>query len=581
MEKWKYWMTYRKKIALAFSALIIIPMLLFFYFLFQYNISRNEKQFSDQSERISAAYMESIADLFSVCIQKLQCVDDEPKLQEYLTSNNDELSRLIEMRYYLDALYNSLLLNQNGMQVSVYRFNDNRFPIGFVKEIDMLDNSIVNDCLKQEFGEALVKYMEEKNAICFYKLNRALDGTVLSITEVVLSMERLQSIFPVEKSQDFIAVLTTPDGLSTPLNQDVLPLEYPLYETGKACQNTLVIENCLQKSDRIFRYVSNIYLPFQSPEIPPEQPLYGSISFFFSSAPIYQNMWTMGLSLLLFSVLIFFMISRMSHMMTKKLDSIVEEIQKIYLPSSHYFVSQKKVDEFAIISDKIRQMVDEMNRQSEKEKIISLEKKELETQLLQELINPHFLYNTLDSIKWISANPKVSVTVDSIVDYYRMLLSKGNLFIPIETELRIVREYVKIQRFAYESDFRYIEDIQGDIPNCLVMKHILQPFIENSLLHGIDKSGDNGEIVLRVWSNGKKIYFEITDNGCGAEQSQVDKILEGAGLEGRGGYGMLNVKKRLHNIYGDDAFLRIQTKPGKGTKVMIGLPIQEAGQNKQ
>lgn len=574
MKGIKNWFTYRRQIACSFSALIIVLMLLFFYFLFRSFLTENEKRFSEQSEQFSAVYMEEIADLFSVCLEKLHCVDDEPLLQEYLRSENNGLTQLIDMRYYLDALYNSLTLGETDLTIHIYRFQKNEFPISFVQKMEQLDSSLVEACLDQQFGEILAIYHAQTDSLGFYKLNRRLDGTALAITEVLLPVKRLRAFFPKElDNPDFTAVLITGDGHSIPLNQAEPPSELQVFFNGKACQNTLVIKNDLQKAGRVFRYSERTLLPFQAPDHPPEQSLYASVAFFFSSAPIYRNLWTMVLFLILFSVLTFLIINRMSRIITRKLDCIVERIQSIYLPSPFPASAAPKGDEFAIISDKITEMLDEIHRQAETEKSISLEKKELETQLLQELINPHFLYNTLDSIKWLSESPKISAAIDSIVDYYRMLLSKGKLFVPLETELHIVREYVKIQRFAYESQFRYREEIEEGLRDCMVMKHILQPFVENSLLHGIDKTGANGEIVLKAWQNGDKVHFEISDNGYGAEQSRVDQALEGAGLEGRGGYGMLNVKKRLWNVYGNRASLQIQTAPGEGTRVRISLPL--------
>ena len=136
MKGIKNWFTYRRQIACSFSALTIVLMLLFFYFLFRSFLTENEKRFSEQSEQFSAVYMEEIADLFSVCLEKLHCVDDEPLLQEYLRSENNGLTQLIDMRYYLDALYNSLTLGETDLTIHIYRFQKNEFPISFVQKME-------------------------------------------------------------------------------------------------------------------------------------------------------------------------------------------------------------------------------------------------------------------------------------------------------------------------------------------------------------------------------------------------------------------------------------------------------------
>ena len=579
MKRIREFLTYRQKIAYSFSALIILPVILFAYFMISFNISQSEKQFSEQSLKISSVYTESVADLFTLCMQKLNIVENDYTLQKYLSSENNTLSDLVEMRYYLFGLHNSMILGSKNLDITIYRFKDNEFPDGFVKTADKLDESIIKKCLEQHFGEILMQYDEKGEAFHFYKLNKKLNQDLLSITEVKLPLDNQKRIFRAGgKEPDSIVVFLTADGIVLPLNSSELPEpEYGRYLNGQICKKFLIIESRLIKSNQNFSAGTRIISPFHSPKSAPERTDYGSIVLFFPSDPIYNGIWLIVLFLIAFAALILATIERMSKVMTRKLDVIVGQVRETYLPkSSEESVNGTRVgDEFAMISTKMMEMLDEINRKNEREKTYSLEKKELETQLLQELINPHFLYNTLDSIKWLSGDPKVSQIVDSIVDYYRMLLSKGHLFVSIDVELKIVEEYVKIQKFAYESNFHYALEMKEDISHYFMMKHTLQPFVENSILHGIDKSGSKGFINLRVRRDGMFAIFEVEDNGYGAEQSLMDNIMSSSGLEGQGGYGIFNVKRRLNNVYENQAVISIRTAPDQGTLVVLRLPLRE------
>lgn len=136
--------------------------------------------------------------------------------------------------------------------------------------------------------------------------------------------------------------------------------------------------------------------------------------------------------------------------------------------------------------------------------------------------------------------------------------------------MNLLEYYAQVQRFAYDSQFRLEMDVPEEVRDVIVIKCILQPFVENALLHGIDKQGDNGVIRVCAREEAGKLKLMVEDNGCGMEPEKAAELLD----ERAQGYGIPNVRHRLQNIYGDEAIIRIESRSGEGTRVLIEMPAR-------
>ena len=206
------------------------------------------------------------------------------------------------------------------------------------------------------------------------------------------------------------------------------------------------------------------------------------------------------------------------------------------------------------------------------------EKNRLELEILQMRINPHFLYNTLTSIHYQTKDKRIRKSIDSLIHYYRIVLSKGHLFIKIEEELSMIREYLELQVFAYRLDhIRYEIEADEEVKSYTIIKHLLQPIVENALEHGLRSRDEMGMIRIRAGLDGKDIVIQIEDNGVGMKPEQIAHALsepEG-GSEG-GGYGIYNVQQRIETYYGSGYGITFHSKEGEGTCVMLRIPKSEA-----
>ena len=198
--------------------------------------------------------------------------------------------------------------------------------------------------------------------------------------------------------------------------------------------------------------------------------------------------------------------------------------------------------------------------------------------LLQEQIQPHFLYNTLDTIVWLieSNEPDEAVTmVVTLSDFFREILSKGKEFISIKEEEKHISSYLQIQEMRYRDILEY--DIQLDqvIYKYQILKLTLQPVVENALYHGIKYKRAKGCIHIHGEKEGDIIRLTVRDDGVGMDEEELEQLrqqIEKPCQETEKGFGLANVNERIHMYFGPEYGMKIQSQKGKGTTVEIVIP---------
>ena len=227
-----------------------------------------------------------------------------------------------------------------------------------------------------------------------------------------------------------------------------------------------------------------------------------------------------------------------------------------------------------------------MDRRLEDEK----QKQDLEYRMLQNQINPHFIYNTLNSIKWMATIQHAPGIAEMVTALSRLLksVSKSNeRLVPLYEEFALLNDYFTIQQYRYGGtitlDVSYIEDEKLN-HSCLIPRFTLQPLVENAIFHGIEPKGSAGEVTLRVerdTANGD-VLIRLTDDGIGMTAEQAAKALQEPGPEEAAAkyrhVGMWNVHKRLQYSFGEAYGLSIESEPGVGTTVTVRLPGPPAQQ---
>ena len=213
------------------------------------------------------------------------------------------------------------------------------------------------------------------------------------------------------------------------------------------------------------------------------------------------------------------------------------------------------------------------------------QKKDLEYQILQSQINPHFLYNTLNSIKWMATIQNAGGIADMTTALARLLknVSKGTAsMIPLREELDLIKDYFLIQQYRYGGSVTIEYQIQSDeLYNCQIHRFSLQPIIENALFHGIEPKGAAGRIIVSAEAEeiaGEKgLLIRVTDNGIGMSEEMIEKVLrEDTDSHNKTEFfrhvGISNVNKRIQYDFGSEYGITITSRQGEYTTMTIRLP---------
>ena len=234
----------------------------------------------------------------------------------------------------------------------------------------------------------------------------------------------------------------------------------------------------------------------------------------------------------------------------------------------------------------IRSMVNQMHTLMDNIVIEQESKRKSELNALQAQINPHFLYNTLDSIIWMIENENYDgaiTMVTALAKLFRISLSKGKNIITVKDEIEHARNYLTIQNIRYKNKFIYNIEVDESIINFASIKLIVQPLIENAIYHGMEFMGGDGEILVKAYAKENDLYIDVVDNGLGMEQEVADTLLtsESKIEKKSSGIGLKNVHERIQIYFGKEYGLEIYSEPDEGTTIRIHMPCMNYNEAKK
>ena len=222
--------------------------------------------------------------------------------------------------------------------------------------------------------------------------------------------------------------------------------------------------------------------------------------------------------------------------------------------------------------EQIEQLMEEIMRQQN-------ERRKSELDALQSQINPHFLYNTLESITWMveaQKNREAVIMISELAKLLRVSLSRGKTIIPIKDELQHSRSYMNIQLVRYKERFKIDFQIDEELYNYCIVKLVIQPILENAIYYGVGHmdEDDDGRIVVSGEKKDNDIYISIEDNGMGMRKEVLENILTDNNKVPKhgSGVGVINVHSRIKLMFGEGYGLTVYSEPDEGTKVVIHIP---------
>lgn len=278
---------------------------------------------------------------------------------------------------------------------------------------------------------------------------------------------------------------------------------------------------------------------------------------------------------LIFVVIALLVSILISQSMAKRIRLVIEKIKLAKTGRPKKLEIEAGNDEIGDLIETYNYMAEEMNQLLEKQTQDAKDLRKSEFNALQAQINPHFLYNTLDMINWMAIKGQVddiSDAVQSLSRFYKLTLSKGNNVVNVRDELEHVSLYVKLQNMRFKNNINFIIDVPDELLDYKIPKLIMQPIVENSILHGImEKESKSGNIVIMGWAEEEYLVFIISDDGIGMSEDTIKQIFnpnKPKDSSGNGSnIGVYNTHKRLMLYQNSDEGLIYNSTLGKGTEV--------------
>jgi len=286
---------------------------------------------------------------------------------------------------------------------------------------------------------------------------------------------------------------------------------------------------------------------------------------------------------LLFST---FVILVLSKSLTKRLADLTGHIQNLKDDNLHELLCNEGKDEigrliitFNEMIRKMQMLINDVYQSNIQKKNLQIERKQAQVNALQSQINPHFLFNSLETIRMRSVLKNETETADiikSLSKTFRQLLHWSNDLLPIEEEISFIDDFLKIQKYRFGDKFNYNIKLDDSTKALNIPKMTIQPFIENACVHGIEKSKYPGVLDINIESDDKFIYIQINDNGKGMDKVFLDNFLKDIQDEEYKGksIGIRNVYARLKLFYKDEFTLAMESALSEGTRVLLKIPIK-------
>ena len=294
-------------------------------------------------------------------------------------------------------------------------------------------------------------------------------------------------------------------------------------------------------------------------------------------------MQTMGTVILAMSLLSLCLCLSISGILTRSIAKPVSQLdkamEKVKAGDLSIRVRSTRNDELGRLTESFNRMVIDLNSYLEERVQKQKDLNETTLRLYQTQLNPHFLYNTLDTIKWnarIRQIPEIAVLAENLAVILRKSIS-SKPFIPLKEELDTIDSYIRIQKIRFSGRFLYETEIPDQLEECMIPKMILQPLVENAIIHGLDGC-DNGYICIYAAQKDGVLSISVTDDGCGMSADMVDWINSPAPAKRDGHLGLYNVIQILKIYYGETYGMHAQVEED-GTTVTLRLPFRKDENN--
>lgn len=506
------------------------------------------------------------------------------KIETTLAALEEETTRLIEQ----DTFYKTLYDTKEKIKIyhQIYQFTnkldekvdfyiiDNNMEVLVASRMKALNFVPQNP----DISWGITKRMKENPYRTIYECNKNVQGDTyrasLIIGKAIEEKGEVQGyiLFEIDSKEFIRSVGLSEAQIVVTDAYDTIWIETtPLYSTqfGKIKQ-AFHLQNGYIKADKEKYYI-------KSEKLKDSNLMIYSISSISAATHIF--LYVGGLLIIILTMLtgaIFIAANKIVAQKTKMIDSIVEVFQEVERGNLGMSLDTSQYEEFRVIGKAYNLMIKSINNLMDKNEEIARQTVVAEIKQLESQFNPHFLFNTLEHIKYMAklqpdAASKMIVSLSHILRYS---INANIRYVTIEEDLNYTTSYLRIQKYRFSNRFNYMIDIPEEAKMCIVPKLILQPIIENAIKYGFGQK-DTLEVRLKILLREEQVVVVIYDDGIGMSKEklqQVKRILEG--LEQGNHMGLYNVHRRITLMYGEDYGLEVRSEDGHGTVVKMTLPIK-------
>ncbi len=571
MQKRPALLSYRMRISLAMALFAIVPFLIAVIgFVYTEEPQLAQKVLSQHVQMLEV-YKEQLTQGFQELQTKTLYVKNNTTIRNYL--NRKQTLSMVEKLQFVSEIQEverAISLDSNELMLRWYSDCSDYNYGGYIYTKEDLANlyaaneEYLTQILEMETNETLM-------LIC---------GPEYGFEEHIVSVyTRIDNI----NGSDHILEISLPIAQMVYHTKVELPGTHVIgvcYEQGDSHQTVVLLGNNAQAQAFLEEYCltgqSEDYYPL---EVAAPAQLNGRIICLLQDAYVSELFFDSRMPLLTLVLVLIVMVLCCSYITSRLLTrKVIQFISHINNQLDHGVSEQDAEndggDGLSDIAQRVRELVDRSREQGKQLEALELEKKRMELELLQMRFNPHLLYNTLGSIRYQIKDKRLIKSIDSLIAYYRIVLSKGSLLISIESEIQMIQAYLTLQTFAFNlQGISYVYDIEDGVKGFTIIKHLLQPIVENALDHGLRGMQGCGTITVRARLQDQNMVFEIEDTGVGMTPEQIVQITTNPSSSLQmGGYGVFNVIQRIKTYYGPEYGIAFFSEPGKGTLARITIP---------
>ena len=533
------------------NLLFVLFLSSIFYYTSKYIIMNKEIEYTNENVINTSRYITLYADKLKNMINLLSVDAD---VRNFLISGNEDSKKSIEKMIYsiLDSnkgIKNITVIGKNGNIVSSDKNNDMKISENMMKEkwyVDAINNSdmpVFNPSRKNSTSSM-------NSALWFLSISRDIKNSKGENLGVIVFDIKYEIL---ERYLNSISFGKQIDNIIVDNNNNIIYYKDVKCFADKKClakfseknknKDTYLYETQIENTNWNLRSLANTNDLV-------------TLKKNFSHIVIIIFLVSLAFS----SIITFIVITKILRPLIKlenHMQNFENNLREFHLSEKTGYEIQNLVEHFNIMVEKIKYL------------------REYEIKALHSQINPHFLYNTLDTIIWMAEfedNEKVISITKSLANYFRLSLSNGHEKIPLKDEIMHTKEYLFIQKQRYEDKLSYFFNIEDEsLLSIEVPKIIIQPIVENSIYHGIKNLSGNGIITIDVYRQNSTVNISVKDNGIGFEKAKQFKKSK------TGGVGFQNVDKRIKFYYGKNygVFINKDSKP-EGAEVIIKIPFKSS-----